>query len=86
MNVSGAGLIKYSKNKKEAIKLLDWLSSVKAQNLFADSNMEYPVNPSVDPHSSVAAWGSFKKNIINVSKAGELQTEAIKLMDRAKYK
>ncbi len=86
VNVSGAGLIKYSKNKKEAIKLLDWLSSVKAQSLFADSNMEYPVNPSVDPHSSVAAWGSFKKNIINVSKAGELQTEAIKLMDRAKYK
>ncbi len=86
VNVSGAGVIKYSKNKKEAIKLLDWLSSEKAQNLFADSNMEYPVNPLVDPHSSVAAWGSFKKNIINVSKAGELQTEAIKLMDRAKYK
>jgi iron(III) transport system substrate-binding protein len=86
VNVSGAGLIKYSKNKKEALKLLDWLSSDKAQNLFADSNMEYPVNPSVDPHSSMAAWGDFKKNIINVSMAGELQTEAIKLMDRAKYK
>ncbi|MEN8262512.1 MAG: extracellular solute-binding protein [Nitrospirota bacterium] len=86
VNVSGAGLVKYSKNKDEALKLLAWLSSEKAQNLFADSNMEYPVNPSVKPHPNVAAWGDFKKNLINVSKAGELQAEAIKLMDRAKYK
>ena len=86
VNISGAGLVKYSKNKDEALKLLVWLSSEKAQSLFADSNMEYPVNPSVQPHPNVAAWGDFKKNVINVSKAGELQAEAIKLMDRAKYK
>ena len=86
VNVSGAGVIKYSKNREEALKLLAWLSSDKAQNLFADLNMEYPVNPGVEPHPDVAAWGDFKMNIINVSKAGELQAEAIKLMDRAKYK
>jgi iron(III) transport system substrate-binding protein len=34
----------------------------------------------------VAAWGSFKQNPINVKKAGELQAEAVKLMDRAGYK
>ncbi|MBL7048257.1 MAG: Fe(3+) ABC transporter substrate-binding protein [Nitrospira sp.] len=85
VNVSGAGVTKYAKNRDEAVKLLVWLSSAKAQNLFADSNMEYPVNPAVKPHPDVAAWGDFKKNIINVSEAGELQTEAIKLMDRARY-
>ncbi len=86
VNVSGAGVTKYAKNKDEAIKLIEWLSSEKAQNLFADSNMEYPANPGVKPHASVAAWGEFKQNMINVNKAGELQKTAIMLMDRAGYR
>ena len=35
---------------------------------------------------SGACWGRFKQNTINVNKAGELQAEAVKLMDRAGYK
>jgi iron(III) transport system substrate-binding protein len=48
--------------------------------------MEYPVNPKVKPDSFVASWGSFKSDVINVKKAGELQAAAVKLMDRAGYK
>ena len=69
-----------------AIRLLEFLSSEKAQNLFADVNMEYPVNPRIKPDPAVAAWGTFKQNTINVNKAGELQAEAVKLMDRAGYR
>ena len=86
VNVSGAGITKYAKHEKEAVKLLEWLSSDKAQNLFADVNMEFPANPQIKPDATVAAWGSFKSNNINVAKAGELQVEAVKLMDRADYK
>lgn len=86
VNVSGGGITKYAKHKDEAVKLLEWLSSEEAQNLFADSNMEYPANPRVKPHESVAAWGKFKQNMINVNKAGELQRSAIMLMDRAGYR
>jgi iron(III) transport system substrate-binding protein len=86
VNVSGAGVTKYAKNKMESIKLLEWLSSEKAQNLFADSNMEYPANSRIKPHSSVAAWGDFKQTMINVNKAGELQQAAIMLMDRIGYR
>jgi len=86
VNVAGAGVTKHAKHKDEAVKLLEWLSSDKAQNLFADNNMEFPVNPKVRPAPTVAAWGQFKPNLINVAKAGELQSEAVKLMDRAGYK
>ncbi|MDZ4263571.1 MAG: extracellular solute-binding protein, partial [Pseudomonadota bacterium] len=86
VNVSGAGVTKYAKHEKEAVKLLEWLSSDKAQNLFADVNMEFPANPQIKPDATVAAWGKFKANNINVAKAGELQVEAVKLMDRAGYK
>ncbi len=86
VNVSGAGITKYAKHEKEAVKLLEWLSSDKAQNLFADVNMEFPANPQTKPDATVAAWGSFKSNNMNIAKAGELQVEAVKLMDRAGYK
>lgn len=86
VNVSGAGVVKHAKHEKEALALLEWLSSDKAQNLFADVNMEYPVNPGVKSDPVVAAWGTFKQNPLNVSKAGELQADAVKLMDRAGYK
>ena len=86
VNVSGAGVVRYAKHAKEAVALLEWLSSAKAQNLFADVNMEYPVNPAVKSDPVVAAWGSFKQNPLNVAKAGELQAAAVKLMDRAGYK
>jgi iron(III) transport system substrate-binding protein len=86
VNISGAGVTRHAKSAPAAIKLLEFLSSEKAQNLFADVNLEYPVNPNVPVDPVVAAWGSFKQNPINVKKAGELQAEAVKLMDRAGYK
>ncbi|MCX7218541.1 MAG: extracellular solute-binding protein [Burkholderiales bacterium] len=86
VNVSGAGVTKYAKNPAGAQKLLEWLSSDKAQNLFTDLDMEYPANPAVKADPKLVAWGPFKQNLINVNKAGELQTSAVKLMDRAGYK
>jgi len=86
VNVSGAGIVKHSKNVKGAVQLLEWFSSGKGQRMFADLNMEYPANPSYKPDPLVASWGEFKHNLINVAKAGELQATAVKLMDRARYK
>lgn len=86
VNVSGAGVTKAAKHPQEAQRLLEWLASEKAQSRIADENFEYPANPQVKWAPSVAAWGKFKQNQINVAKAGELQAEAVKLMDRAGYK
>ncbi|MBX3617357.1 Fe(3+) ABC transporter substrate-binding protein [Nitrosomonas sp.] len=86
VNISGAGVTRYGRNEAAAIKLLEFLSSDKAQNLFADVNMEYPVNPRIAADPFVASWGEFKQNPMNLAKAGELQTTAVKLMDRAGYR
>ncbi len=86
VNISGAGVAKHTKNKAEAQKFIEWLSGNKAQNLFADLNMEYPVNPTVKPDARVAKWGNFKQNVINVSNAGSKQKQAVMLMDRAGYR
>ena len=86
VNVSGAGVTRHAKHPEAAVKFLEWLSSEKAQNLFADSNMEYPVNPNVEPHPSVEAWGQFNASKQNLANAGQLQNAAIRLMDRAGYR
>ena len=86
VNVSGAGVTAHAKNRKDAVHLLEWLSSEEAQSLFADANMEYPANPRVKPHPVVAAWGEFKANPVNVAMYGEYQAAAIRLMDRAGYR
>jgi iron(III) transport system substrate-binding protein len=42
VNISGAGVTKYAKNPKAATRLLEWLSSTKAQAIYGALNQEYP--------------------------------------------
>lgn len=86
VNVSGAGVVKYSKNIEQAVRFLEWLSEKDAQKIFADANMEYPVNEAVSPHEDVRKWGEFKAGTVNLARAGELQTRAVRLMDIEGYK
>lgn len=86
VNISGAGLTKHAQHRAEAIRLIEFLSSPQAQNLYADANYEYPANPAVKPHELIAAWGPFKGDKVDVAAAGALQVEAVKLMDRIGYK
>ncbi len=86
VNISGAAVTRHARNPAGAQRLIEWLASEKGQNLFADINMEYPVNPKVKPADSVAAWGTFKASSLNVSQAGKLQRQATQLMDRVGYR
>jgi iron(III) transport system substrate-binding protein len=86
INVSGAGVTRYSKNERAAVKLLEYLSTEKAQQLFAELNMEYPANPRAELGEVIGGWGSFKENMMNVARAGELQAKAVRLIDRAGYR
>lgn len=86
VNVSGAGLVKTSQNTANAIKLLEFLSEPEAQRTFAEASTEYPVNPSVEPSAILKAWGSFKKQDINLSKLGENNKRAVQLLNEAGWK
>jgi len=86
VNVSGAGITKHAKNPAGAQKLIEYLSMETAQSFYVDEDLEFPANPKVKPNSIIKDWGSFKPNLLNVAKAGELQATATKLMDRAGYK
>tara|TARA_B100001057_G_scaffold144297_1_gene144122 strand:+ start:3216 stop:4211 length:996 start_codon:yes stop_codon:yes gene_type:complete len=86
VNISGAGVVKTSKNKENSIMLLEYLSLQNAQNFYASSNKEYPVLNSAEVHESIKKWGKFSEDKINVSKLGILQKEAVFLAQEAGYK
>jgi len=86
VNVSGAGVTAHARNRAAAIRFLEYLSSVEAQQMFANVSMEYPVNPKAETHPIVRGWGTFRQDDINVAAAGELQADATRLSDRAGYK
>ena len=88
VNISGAGVTKHAKHAANAVKLLEFLSSTKAQSLFADENMEYPANPTVSPSQLLVKWwgADFKKDQVNLEAAGKWQKDAVILMNRARYK
>ena len=84
VNVSGAGVTKYAKNKANAIKLLEFLVSDAEQANYAKENHEYPVKPGVDVSDVIKSWGGypFKAEDVEMSKLGVHNATAVKIFDR----
>ena len=82
VNISGGGIAKFSKNKEEAQKLLEFLTSEKAQKLYGDINFEYPANLKIEPGDELKSWGSFREDTLPIIKIAELAPEAQKIIDR----
>ncbi len=82
INVAGGGVVKYSKNKENAIALLEFLTTLKAQTLYSSMNYEYPVNPTMSLSNELKSWGKFKEDKLPIEKLAELAPIAQKIIDR----
>lgn len=85
LNISGVVLTKYSKNKENALKLIEFMTDNKAQNMYASMNMEYPVKPGVALSELVASWGEFKEDNLPLSEISKYRPLALKLIDEVKF-
>lgn len=85
INISGIALAKYSPNKDNALALMNFLVSKKAQQMYADVNMEYPVRVDVQPSDIVASWGEFKADVLPLSTIAKHHKTALALLDKAKF-
>ncbi len=86
MNISGAGVTKYAKNKENAIKLIEFLSSLDAQAVFAEANHEYPANPKAKISTTVSSWGTFKEDIIPLNEVGKNSKKAVEIATKGNWK
>lgn len=86
VNISGAGVAKHSKNRANAVKLIEFLASKEAQEIYARIVNEYPVRKDVQPGKIVADFGEFKADSLPLSELAKYQKEAVRLADRAGWR
>ena len=83
INVSGAAVTKSSKNKREAIKFLEFLTEKENQRIFSEANYEYPLDYNNSKSKIHLKWGRFKADSIDLSILGKNNAEAVKIFDLA---
>ncbi len=85
VNISGAAVTKSARNKANALKLIEYLSSASAQKIYAETNFEYPVLDGVALHPIVASWGTFKADKAYLAKIAEQRSLASRLVDQVAF-
>lgn len=85
VNISGATLARYSPNKDNAIKLLEYLVSDEAQSLYAKANYEYPVKAGVELDPVVAGFGELKVDSLPLTEIARHRKQASELVDKVGF-
>lgn len=85
VNISGVALTKNAPNKENAIKMMEFLASPKAQEIYAEANYEYPIAPGTEPVDLVASWGNFTADDVNLKTLADHRAEALKLIEEVGY-
>ncbi|MFA9560557.1 Fe(3+) ABC transporter substrate-binding protein [Evansella sp. AB-rgal1] len=86
INISGAAVVKHAKNLDNAVKFIEFLSNIEAQEVFAEANNEYPVNQDADISETIAAWGEFKEQDIDLTILGTNNPRAIQIFNEVGWK
>ncbi|MFO7628333.1 MAG: extracellular solute-binding protein [Prochlorococcaceae cyanobacterium] len=81
VNVSGAGVTRYAKNKAEAIQLIEFLASPQGGEGFAKASMEYPLK-GFGNNPILRNFGPFKPDGVTAEQLGAKNQLAFDLMAR----
>ena len=82
INLSGAGIIKYTKNYKNAVLFLEFLSSKIGQEIYTKKINEYSIRNDVKPSKIVTKFGEFKAYDLNLEEIGKEINKSIKLSSK----
>ncbi len=85
INISGVAMAKYAPNAKNAQRLMEFLVSKPAQQLYAETNMEYPVRADVTVSELVASWGTYKADKLPLEEIAKNRKLALSLLDQAQF-
>ncbi len=85
VNISGVVLAKHAPDKDNAIKLIEWLLSDKAQHMYADMNYEYPIRSGVPINPTIASYGKLKPDLVPLSTIADNKAKASELVDKVGF-
>jgi iron(III) transport system substrate-binding protein len=85
VNISGMALAKHAPNKANALKLMEFLASDQAQDIYAKANNEYPVSPKVKASAIVQSWGVLKADKLPLDSIAKYRKRASELVDKVNF-
>lgn len=85
VNISGAAIAKNAPNKDAAVKLLEYLVSDEAQQIYAKANFEYPVKPGAPLDPIVESFGELKIDSVPLSEIVSHRKQASELVDKVGF-
>lgn len=85
VNISGAAVAKHAPNKENAVKLLEYLVSDKAQSMYAKANYEYPVKKGVELDPTVASFGELVVDPLPLTEIAKHRKLASELVDKVGF-
>ncbi len=85
VNISGVAMAKYAPNKENAQKLVDFLASGEAQEIYAAQVFEYPVMPGKEPADIVKSFGTIKPATLPLADIAANRKKASELVDKVGY-
>jgi len=86
VNISGAGIARYSPNIGNAMRFIEFLTGAEAQRKFAVANHEYPVNPEIPASKLLDSWGTFEGDEAPFEAFGVYNSDAVKIFDEVGWK
>lgn len=85
VNISGVAMTKSAPNKENALKMMEFLTSPVAQEIYAEANFEYPIAPGTEADGLVKSWGSFTADEVNLMDLAKLRGTALKLIETVDF-
>lgn len=85
VNAAGAFIAKYAPNPENANRLIEFLLSDEAQQMYANGNYEFPAVTSVQPNELVLSWGKLNPSKVSFTEMASHRAEAAALVDELKF-
>ena len=85
VNISGASVAKHAPNKDNAVKLLEYLVSDKAQGMYANANYEYPIKQGITLDPVVASFGTLTVDPLPLTEIAKHRKQASELVDKVGF-
>lgn len=86
VNLSFAAVTNSSKNEKNAVKLIEFLTQEEAQSAYASENGEFPLNQKAKLPELLKSWGDFDGKNIDFEKLGAYKQKAVLIFDQIGWK
>jgi iron(III) transport system substrate-binding protein len=85
LNVSGMAMTKAAPNRAAAQTLMEFLASDAAQQIYAETNHEFPIKPGVPLSPLVASWGAFTPDPLPLAQVAAQRPAALRIMEEINF-